>query len=97
MARGQKTGGREKGTPNVLTKEIREVYQELLEKNLDKVDGWLQEVAKDNPDRALNFIIRLSEFVVPKLQSTSLNSSLNFDNLTDAELDALINRIKILD
>ena len=48
MARGQKTGGRNKGTPNKVTKEIREVYQELLEKNLNNIDTWLQKVAKDN-------------------------------------------------
>ncbi len=90
-------GGRPKGTPNVLTKEIREVYQELIESNLSNVDVWLQEVAKDNPDRALNFIIRLSEYVVPKLQSTNLTSSFNFENMTDEELNNLIARVAKLD
>lgn len=75
MEKRNKTGGREKGTPNKLTSEIRDVYKELLEKNLNNIDVWLKEISKDHPDKALNFIIRLSEFVIPKLQSTQLTGS----------------------
>jgi len=88
MAKGYKTGGRSKGTPNAVTKEIRSVYKELLEKNLSNIDIWLQEVAKKNPDKALNFVIRLSEYVIPKLQSTQLTG--NLDKLTDEQLDTII-------
>jgi len=75
MKKRNKTGGREKGTPNKLTSEIRDVYKELLEKNLNNIDVWLKETSKDHPDKALNFIIKLSEFVVPKLQSTHLTGN----------------------
>jgi len=96
MANGFKTGGREKGTPNKITNEIRETYKELIENNLSNIDIWLKEVSNKNPDKALNFIIRLSEFVVPKLQSTNLSSSFNFEQMTDAELTDLINKIEKL-
>ncbi|MBT3384398.1 MAG: hypothetical protein HN778_03020 [Prolixibacteraceae bacterium] len=94
MAKGKKTGGRELGTPNKLTCEIREVYQKLIENNFSNVENWLKIVSKENPDKALNFIIRLSEFVVPKLQSTTLSNSIDFESLTDVELKSLIERIK---
>jgi len=95
MAKGFKTGGREPGTPNKITKDVKEVYQELLEKNFDNLNIWLQKVAKDHPDKALNFIIRLSEFVVPRLQSTKQTTSHDYSNMTDEELDELLNSLKI--
>lgn len=93
MAKGLKTGGREKGTPNKVTREIREVYKELIENNLSNVENWLETVSQENPDKALSFIIRLSEFVVPKLQSTNLSNSMNFENLNDEELNLIIDKI----
>ena len=68
--------------------------QECIENNFSNVENWLKIVSKENPDKALNFIIRLSEFVVPKLQSTTLSNSIDFESLTDVELKSLIERIK---
>ena len=65
--------GRPKGVPNKVTTEIRDVYKELIENNLNNIYVWLEEVAKDNPDRALNFIIKLSKYVIPKLQNVDLS------------------------
>lgn len=65
--------GRPKGVPNKVTSEIRDVYKEIIENNRDNIPIWLEKVAKDNPDRALNFIIKLSEYVVPKLQNVELS------------------------
>jgi len=94
MAKGIKTGGRVKGTPNKITVEIREVYKELIEKNLSNVDIWLQNVANRNPDRALNFILRLSEFVIPKLQNTQ-TEKIEESKLTEEEIDKIYSEMKI--
>ena len=47
MARGHKTGGRQKGTPNKLTKDLRE----LVRAALDAAGGehYLIEQARENP------------------------------------------------
>ena len=92
MSKGIKTGGREPGTPNKITKEIRDVYKDLIENNLCNIDRWLIEVSENNPDKALNFIIRLSEFVVPKLQNTQLTG--NLERLSDEQIDYILNDIK---
>jgi len=86
MAKGHKTGGRKQGTPNKVTTDIREAYQKLIEKNINKFDKWIDEVATKDPAKALTIIIELSEFIVPKLSRTELNSKikneLNPDNVT---------------
>jgi len=61
------TNGRPKGAINKTTKEIREAYQKLTEDNLDNMSMWIAQVASDNPEKALDIMIRLSEYVIPKL------------------------------
>lgn len=47
MARGHKTGGRKKGTPNKLTAAVKDMIIQALD-NEGGVD-YLQRVAKENP------------------------------------------------
>ena len=70
--KGKKTGGRTKGTPNKITKEIREAYELLISHNLPNMGKWLQDIAKDSPARAFDIILRLSEFIVPRLNRETL-------------------------
>jgi hypothetical protein len=70
MAKGQKTGGRKAGTPNKATTEIKQAYKDLIEANLDNITIWLEQVAETHPDKALHYLMGLSEFVIPKLART---------------------------
>ena len=67
MAKGIKTGGRTKDTPNKITQEVRESYHILLSNNLDKMQSWIDEVGEENPAKALDIMIKMSEFVIPKM------------------------------
>ena len=73
MATGFKTGGRSKGTPNKVASDIREKFNLLIEGQLDNLDGWINEVAKNDPKAALDTIIKLAEFVIPKLSRIQTN------------------------
>jgi hypothetical protein len=66
--KGNQLAGSRKGIPNKATKEIREAFKLLVEDNLDNMKVWLSDVAEDDPERALNILLKMSEFVVPKLQ-----------------------------
>lgn len=66
--------GRPKDTPNKVTREVREAFKMLVDNNLDKMQGWLDEVAKDNPALALRIITELAEFCIPKLQRVTIQS-----------------------
>lgn len=72
MAQGVKTGGRQKGSLNKVTSEIKEAFKNLIEQNTDNMIGWLDRVAKDDPAKALSLCADLAEFVVPKLARTDL-------------------------
>ncbi len=61
-----------KGTPNKQTKEIRDAYRLLIEANLDNMVNWIEKISKDNPEKAIEILIKLSEYVVPKLNRTEI-------------------------
>ena len=59
--------GRKKGTLNKNTKQIREAYQKLTEDNLDNMNRWLMQTAQEDPAKALDLMLKLSEYIIPKL------------------------------
>ena len=63
----KKMGGRAKGKPNKSTAEIREAYQKLVEDNLTNMTEWLTQVAAENPEKAMDLMLKLSEYMIPKL------------------------------
>ena len=71
---GIKFGGREKGTPNKGTAELREAYTELLQNNISRVQALFDKVAENNPQKALELLLKLSEFAIPKLRAIEVNN-----------------------
>lgn len=67
MAKGFKTGGREVGTPNKVTNQIREA----IVKALTFIDGdpvqFQQDIEALTPSERLKFYVALLEYVQPKL------------------------------
>lgn len=74
MSKGGKrlNAGRPKGTPNRTTKEVRQQFEHLLNNNVDKLQNLFDKVAEENPTKAIELILKISEFVLPKLRSTEL-------------------------
>lgn len=69
MAKGYKTGGREKGTPNVITTELRSVLKSLLHREFENIPAYLEEL--DTKDR-LDFLIKLLPYALPKIESVHM-------------------------
>lgn len=67
--------GRPKGKPNNVTIEVREAYQKLTEDNLGNMSLWLAQIAVDDPAKAMDLMLRLSEFIIPKLARTELTGN----------------------
>jgi hypothetical protein len=61
-----------KGVPNKTTKEIREIFQLLLENNLEKIQDDLDQMA---PEIRVKAILNLAKFVLPTLKATELLNS----------------------
>jgi hypothetical protein len=64
--------GRKKGVPNRATADVRMAFSQLLERNTNKLDGWLARVGKNDPARALDLVIKLAEYHIPKLSRTEV-------------------------
>lgn len=65
--------GRPAGKTNVTTGKIKEYYLDLLNNNLDSIQLWLNQTAQEDPAKALDFLLKLSPFVIPKKTETDLN------------------------
>lgn len=64
--------GRPKGSLNVVTQVIRDRFTDLVEDNTDQIQGWLDEIGKKNPARAMELLLKLTEFVMPKKFETKV-------------------------
>lgn len=89
MAKGIKTGGREQGTPNKLTTDMRTALQDIL-KNEIKILPQLLEKMK--PEKRAEVLSRLLQYVTPKIQNIEIQTE--FDRLSDEQLDTIIEKLK---
>lgn len=72
-----KTGGRQPGVPNRATTAFRETVTRLLEDNAENVARWLEQVAADDPDKALQRLAQLAEFAAPKLSRSEIKAEVD--------------------
>jgi len=87
--KGLKTGGRQKGTPNKLTSEIREKLNdfvfseiELIIKNIDTIPI----------EKRLDFVSKVLPFVIPKMNNIEVTSDIDINlerEITDTEINAM--------
>ena len=73
---GKKYGGREKGTPNKLTKEIRTVLKDLIYKELGEIQEHLNSLESK---QRLELVIKLIPYVLPKVDIISHSANEPFD------------------
>jgi len=68
MAKGIKTGGRKIGTTNKITNDLREVISDVLQDEMTpaKLKTILKEI---EPEKRLIYLIKLTDYVLPRLQS----------------------------
>ena len=69
MAKGLKTGGREQGTPNKLTSDLRERISDFLNDNWEQVEKDFKEI---EPEKRVILFERLLQYTVPRLQATQI-------------------------
>jgi len=65
---GKKFGGREQGTPNKLTKELREAINNFLTDNIKEIQKNFDLL---EPKDKLYFIEKILSYTLPKMQSIS--------------------------
>lgn len=65
---GKKFGGRQKGTPNRMTKELRSVLKDILFEEIEELQDRLDNL---NPKERVELIIKLMPYALPKVTSVS--------------------------
>lgn len=78
--------GRPKGSANRVTEQLKEAFALLLENNLEQYEVWLSAVAADDPARALEIALKISERFIPVMSrqevtgadGTDLFANVNF-------------------
>lgn len=73
--KGEKRPGQGKRGPNKATKEAREAIAAFVDGNADRLQGWLDEVAAKDPEKAFGLFMALVEYHVPKLARTELTGA----------------------
>ena len=74
MAKGSKSGGRCSGTPNKITRDLKETINNFLNNNIDSLqDNFNKLDAKDK----INFIERLLRYSIPRIADNSITLDAN--------------------
>lgn len=66
--KGVRPGGRQKGTPNKATRDAREAIAAFVEGNVKRLNGWLDQIAKNDPEAAFKAFMSVVEYHIPKLE-----------------------------
>lgn len=74
MAKGGKRegAGRPEGSTNKATQAAREAIALFVDNNTERLQGWLDQIAADSPEKAFNCVKDLIEYHVPKLARTEV-------------------------
>lgn len=71
MARGKKTGGGSRmGKPNRATADVRAAIAIIAQKNVGKVQQWLEDI--EDPAKRVGLFLDLCEYHIPKLARTEI-------------------------
>ena len=64
--KGIKTGGRQKGTKNVLTMEMRDILKSVIQSELESLPETFKNLV---PEKKIEILIKLLPYVLPKCEA----------------------------
>lgn len=82
-------GGRPAGSPNKATSQAREAISAFVDGNADRLVGWLDQIALNDPRDAFNAFMSVVEYHIPKLA--------RIENKMSGEVNVISNILKELD
>ena len=89
MEKRQKTGGRAKGTPNRTTSETKQLLQNVVTKQIEKLETTL---SKLEPVDRVNALSKLLPYILPKQQDIAITNT--NEMLSESEREHRIKELK---
>ena len=81
---GKKYGGREAGTPNKVTTEVKEIISQIIKTESTNISQYMADIEK--PETKLKILIGLLPYVLPKQN----HSNMIIENIKPAQLPKII-------
>lgn len=82
-----KTGGRQAGTPNKSTAQLKDLVYSFLHANVQDLQKQYDEL---KPSEKLDFFQKLLRFALP----TQAQAKVDFERLSEEDLNTVIDRLK---
>lgn len=79
--------GRPKGSRNHVTKVIEEQFGNVLENKLPDLERWIMQTAQENPAKAADLLMRLSERFLPLIARTEVTGKDGEDLFKDLKFN----------
>jgi hypothetical protein len=67
--------GRPKGSLNITTRQVKEAYAKIIVENIDNIYGWLARTALEDPKGAIESLMKISSYVIPKEVKNDITSA----------------------
>ena len=74
--RRKKTGGRVKGSVNKTTAELKQIITQVVGNQLDRLEGDLDKIRRQNPAKAVEIAAKLIDYVLPKQTKMEIEGEL---------------------
>ena len=92
--KGLKTGGRQKGTPNKITSEIREKLNDYV---YTEIDTLINNIDKIPIEKRLDLLTKILPYSIPKMSNIEVTSDndINLDiEVSETEKQIILDRYK---
>jgi hypothetical protein len=78
---------RKRNKGSIKKGEVRNPRGRLVDSNISNMNKWLEEVAEDDPNKALDMMLKLSEYFIPKLARQELTGADGKDLFKDIKFE----------
>ena len=81
--------GRPKGSPNKENKDLRDAIQAIVNGAIPDVVAVLAEMRETNPIKYTENVLKLMEYVIPKMRSVDTNLSVDTESLSSIKIEVI--------
>lgn len=74
FTKGHKKRGRPPGAPNKVQQSVKEAFELMVKENIPNFNIWIAQIAEKDPAKAMDIILKMSEFIIPKITRSEITA-----------------------